>query len=155
MVWVCQMSKLYHWFFFFFFRHNKFNKCQTLHGTTHWALPVHYTFSDLDIVSRSHQCQKVLIDFLCVLIRLSRNIWKIVKYVKHVMICHYFLTFADIQGRSFMFSLIWQKLYRWLFHRHCSGEVFRTLHYYNLARESTDSYQVWRLWSSFKVTGVS
>ena len=29
-------------------------------GTTHWGLPVDYTFSDLDIISRSQQCQTVL-----------------------------------------------------------------------------------------------
>ena len=33
------------------------DKYQTLHnGTTHWALPVHAIFSDLDQSSRSQQC---------------------------------------------------------------------------------------------------
>ena len=29
-------------------------------GTTHLALPFHYSFSDPDIISRSQQCQAVL-----------------------------------------------------------------------------------------------
>ena len=40
-----------------FSQHHKCNKCQTLHdGTTHQALPVHDTFSDLYIIKRSQQC---------------------------------------------------------------------------------------------------
>ena len=45
-----------------FLRHHKCNKCQSLYdGTSYCALPVHYTFSDFDIISRSQQCQTVLI----------------------------------------------------------------------------------------------
>ena len=41
--------------------HYKYDKCQTLHdGSTHKALPIHTTFSDLDCISRSQQCQTVL-----------------------------------------------------------------------------------------------
>ena len=37
-----------------FLIHCKCDKYQTLHdGTTHWALPIHPTFSDLDRISRS------------------------------------------------------------------------------------------------------
>ena len=44
-VWVCQKLQ-----YLDFLRHHKCDKCQTLHdGTTYRALPVHYTFSDLDI----------------------------------------------------------------------------------------------------------
>ena len=33
----------------------------TLHdGTTQGALPFHYTFSDLDLISKSQQCQAIL-----------------------------------------------------------------------------------------------
>ena len=35
-----------------------------LDGTTHWALPVHSTFSDLDHISRSQQCQTILTENL-------------------------------------------------------------------------------------------
>ena len=31
--------------------------------STHWALPIHATFSDLDNIWRSQQCQKVLTEF--------------------------------------------------------------------------------------------
>ena len=45
-VWACQ--KLYNWDFP---RHYKGNICQTLHdASTHLASPVHYTFSDLDVI---------------------------------------------------------------------------------------------------------
>ena len=38
----------------------KYLRCQTLHdGSAHWALPSHTTFSDLDCISRSQQCQTV------------------------------------------------------------------------------------------------
>ena len=41
--------------------HHECDKCQTLHsGTTHCALPVHTTFSDLDQISWSPQCWTVL-----------------------------------------------------------------------------------------------
>ena len=52
------------------------------------------------------------------------------------MLCSYArnLKLAHVQGRSFMCLLIWQKLYPWLFHRHCSSKFFKTLHYYNLAK---------------------
>ena len=41
-------------------RHHKCYICQNLHGgTTHWALAVHTTFSDLDCISRSQQCETV------------------------------------------------------------------------------------------------
>ena len=39
---------------------NKYDKCQSVHeGNTHWALPIHTitTFSDLDYIWRSQQCQ--------------------------------------------------------------------------------------------------
>ena len=39
-------------------RHHKCNKCQTLHDTE--LFPVHYTFSDLDVISMSQQCLAVL-----------------------------------------------------------------------------------------------
>ena len=36
-------------------------KSQTVHASsTYWALQVHNTFSDLDCISRSQQCQTVL-----------------------------------------------------------------------------------------------
>ena len=42
-------------------RHHRCDKCQTLDGgTTHWALPVHNSFGDLDHISRSQQYQTVL-----------------------------------------------------------------------------------------------
>ena len=44
-----------------FSRHLKCNKCQTLYdGTTCLVVPVHYTFSDLDSISKSQQCQTVV-----------------------------------------------------------------------------------------------
>ena len=44
----------------------KYDKCQTLRdGSTHLALPIHTTFSDLDCISRSQQCQTVLPESLC------------------------------------------------------------------------------------------
>ena len=45
-----------------FLRHyNYCNKCQALHDdTTHWALPVHTTFSDLCLTSRAQQYRAVL-----------------------------------------------------------------------------------------------
>ena len=44
-----------------FLRHYKSDECQTLHdGSTHWALPAHAIFSDLDSISRSQQCQTAL-----------------------------------------------------------------------------------------------
>ena len=43
------------------FSDTKSDKCQTLHdGSTHLALPIHITFSDLDCISRLQQCQTVL-----------------------------------------------------------------------------------------------
>ena len=37
--------------------------CVFVHdGSNHWALPIQTTFSDLDCISRSHQCQKVLME---------------------------------------------------------------------------------------------
>ena len=49
--------KLLHWDFF---RYHKSNKCQTLpDGTSHWALLVHYTCCDVDIILRSPQCQTI------------------------------------------------------------------------------------------------
>ena len=39
----------------------KYDKCQTLRdGSTHLALPIHTTFSDLDCISESQQYQTVL-----------------------------------------------------------------------------------------------
>ena len=39
-----------------FVRHHECDQCQTLHdGTTHWALPVQTSFSNLDHISRSRQ----------------------------------------------------------------------------------------------------
>ena len=35
----------------------KYDKCQTLRdGSTHWALPIHTAFSDLDCILKSQQC---------------------------------------------------------------------------------------------------
>ena len=40
--------------------------CQTLHdGNTYWGLPIHITFSDLDCISRSLECQTVLSKTFC------------------------------------------------------------------------------------------
>ena len=51
-----------------FFRHHKFDHCQTLHeDTSHRALPVHTTYSDLDHVSWSQQCQTVLTENFIIL----------------------------------------------------------------------------------------
>ena len=37
------------------------DKCEISHGgSTHRALPIHATFSDLDCIARSQQCQTVL-----------------------------------------------------------------------------------------------
>ena len=45
------------------------DQCQTSHNcttATHWALPVHTAFSDLDHISRSQHCRTVLTEiFLC------------------------------------------------------------------------------------------
>ena len=55
-VWACR--KLQHCDLL---RHRKYDKCQTLHdGTTCSALLVHTTFSDLDHISKSQQCETVL-----------------------------------------------------------------------------------------------
>ena len=44
----------------------KYDKCQTLRdGSTHLALPIHTTFSDLDCISRSQECHTVLRKILC------------------------------------------------------------------------------------------
>ena len=44
-----------------FLRHYEYDKCQTFHdGSTHWTLPIYTTFSDLDCIWRSEQCQTVL-----------------------------------------------------------------------------------------------
>ena len=38
----------------YFLGHNKFDKCRTLHdGCTHWALPIHTTFGELDCILNS------------------------------------------------------------------------------------------------------
>ena len=42
-------------------RHYKCDICQTLHdGTSHWAFPVHTTFSDIDHVSKSYPIKQKL-----------------------------------------------------------------------------------------------
>ena len=56
--------------------------CKTLHdGISYGALPMCTTFSDLDHISRSWQCQTVLTENLCAyLIKLT--LCRVVKYVK-------------------------------------------------------------------------
>ena len=70
-------------------RHYKCDSCQTLHdGTTNRALPVHTTFSDLDHISRSQQCQfyqKILCAYL-----IKLRLCGIVKYQVHIMNVYHF-----------------------------------------------------------------
>ena len=68
-----------------------------------------------------------------VLIQLSCNFIRLLSTSSKLWTLPLFFTFAHIQGRFLTYFLIWQKLYRWLFHGHCSSEVFQTLHYDNLA----------------------
>ena len=66
-----------------FLRHYRYDNCQSFHdGSTQWTLPINTTFSDLDYISRSQQCQTVLTEnfkllskswnFVCLLITSSR-----------------------------------------------------------------------------------
>ena len=80
-----------------FFRHHKWNICQTLHdGTAHLALPVHYTFSDFDSISRSQQ-QTVSTDGI-MYFPIKFKLCRIDKYIKQVMNVSLFLTHEHIQG---------------------------------------------------------
>ena len=76
-------------------RHHRCDKCQTLDGgTTHWALPVHNSFGDLDHISRSQQYQTVLTENFVVLNRLSENfVWLLSKAVDNedTTIFHFYL----------------------------------------------------------------
>ena len=84
----------------FFFSHHKCNKWQTLRDSnTHLALPVYYTFCDLDIISRLKQCQTVLNEnfmFYPINLKLLRLLSK---YIKQVMNIPLFLNLAHIQGK--------------------------------------------------------
>ena len=97
-----------------------------------WPLPVHYTSSDLD-------CFKVIavsnnFDWkFHVLFQLSWNFIGLLSTLSRSWIYHYFFFFCTYSREIIDVFLIWQKLFHWLFHRHCSNEIFQTLHNYNLA----------------------
>ena len=63
-----------------FFRHSKYDNCQTLlDGDTYWVLPIHTTFSELDCISRSQQYQTVFNWKCYVLMQLKWNsVWLLI-----------------------------------------------------------------------------
>ena len=57
-------------------------QCKTVHdSTTHWALPVHITFTDLDHISRSRSVKQFQLKISCFYLS-KLKLHKIVKYVK-------------------------------------------------------------------------
>ena len=100
---------------------------QTLHGgATHsdWALPVHATFSAWPWpISRSQQVKQFWLKILCSC-QIKLKLCSIVKYTNCIMIIPLFLCFAHVQGRQFMYVLIWQRLQHWLSWGHCSSKFF-------------------------------
>ena len=105
-VWAFQ--KLEHWDFL---RHHKCNKCQTLHGgTSHWALPDHCTFCDLDITSRSEQCQTILTENFYVHIWLSWNFVGLLSTSSRWGIYHYFWLSHIFKGDNWHISMFEKKL---------------------------------------------
>ena len=139
--------KLLHWDFF---RYHKSNKCQTLHdGTICRALPVHYTFSDLDIISNSFNWQ------FYVLIHLSQIFVRLFSTSRRSWIYHYLLlSYTDSREITDVFpdltktlSLAFPRtLYEWGFSNF--GWLYPCL-------GSTNSYRVWWPWPCFKVINVS
>ena len=88
-----------------FLRHHESIKCQTLHdGTSHWALPVHYTLCDLDITSRSQQCHTVLNWKCYVLFWLSWNIARLLSTSSRSWIDNYFGLLHIFKGDNWYVS---------------------------------------------------
>ena len=75
----------------------KYDKCQTLHdGSIHWAFPIHTTFSDLDCISGSQQCQTVLIEHFKFLFGQVENMY----YCWLRQIAHEYITIFDLRTCS-------------------------------------------------------
>ena len=93
--------------------HYNYDIHQTLHdGSTHWALLIHTTFSDLDCISRSQHCQTVLTAEFYVLIWLSWNFeWLLITSSRSWL----FLFLHIFKGDN-RHILIWK--FCWLFLRH-------------------------------------
>ena len=124
-------------------------------GTAHWALPDHYTFSDLDIISRSQQCQTVLTEnWKYVLIHFSTIFVGLLGTLSRSWIYCYFKLSHIFRGGNWHVSWFDKKknvslaLSQTLFKQ---GSPNFALLQPCLGR--TNSYQVWR--PCFNVTGVS
>ena len=87
-----------------FLGHYKYVKHQTLSGcTTHWALPIHTTSSDLDCISGSQQRQTVLTENVIFL--LSWNfLWLLITSCR-LSIYHYFWFLLMLKGHNWHISL--------------------------------------------------
>ena len=147
-VWVCWRLTLgFSW-------HHKCNKCQTLRGgIAHWASPVHYIFSDIEIISRSQQWQTTenymfLSDYMETvgLSSASSRSW----------IYHYFWLSNIFKRDNWHVSDLTKTLslaFSWTLFNFKWG--FSNFPLLQPCLGSTSSYQVWWPWPCFKVTGVS
>ena len=62
--------------------------CMILYSTTHWAYPVHNSFSDLGYISRLQQCWNSFNREFCFLIKLSWNFVGLWSKSSRWWICH-------------------------------------------------------------------
>ena len=143
-----------------FLKHHRCDKCQIVHdGTTHWALPVHYTFTVLvtfDIISRSWQCRTVLPFKLYVIIQSSWNFVGLLStssrsWITTVFYFHtYSMEIVDV-------SWFYKNVIVGFFVGTVQARFFklRNIHFIVTLHGSTNLNQVWWPWSCFKVTGVS
>ena len=114
-----------------FLRHHECNKCQTLYeGTKQWA----YLFITLSVtLTLLQDHSSVSFNWkLHSLIWLSWNFVELLSTSSRSWIYYYFCL-SHMFKRGNWYVSWFDKNCHWLFHGHCSSEVFQTVHYYSIA----------------------